>query len=116
MPAVRGGGRGGGEPQRPALVEQGEGSDERANPKIESVMDEANKAYDGEDFDQAKAIATKVLAKQPNNVRMLVSSECRAGDPTIAQRYYNMLPPGLNRDQMRKRCNDNGVTLTEPPQ
>jgi hypothetical protein len=59
-----------------------------------------------------------VLAKQPNNVRMLrimVSSECIAGDPVIAQKYFNLLPPGINRDQMRARCGRNQVTFVDPP-
>src|SRR5690606_12079360 len=39
--------------------------------KIDAIMNEANKAYDRGDLDEAKAIARKVLATSPNNVRML---------------------------------------------
>ena len=62
-----------------------------ANPKLDAVMAEANRAYDQGDFDEAKQIAQKVLTKAPGNVRMLrivVSSECIAGDATEAQKHF----------------------------
>ena len=39
--------------------------------KSDNLMELANKAYDRQDFDEATAIAGKVLAKDPTNVRML---------------------------------------------
>lgn len=89
---------------------------DRGNVKLEAVMSEANKAYDRGDFDEAKTIATKVLAQAPGNVRMLrilVSSDCIMGDQLEAQKHYVLLPPG-DRAQMRTRCARYGVTFTEP--
>lgn len=86
------------------------------NPKLDSIMDEANRAYDHGDFDEAKQIAQKVLEKSPGNVRMLrilVSAECIAGDAAEAQKYFNQLPPP-DRAQMRTRCDRYGVTFKDP--
>jgi len=99
-------------PPPPAL------NDDKANPKIEAVMDQANKAYDRQDYDEAKAIAGKVLTKVPTNVRMLrimVSSSCIDGDVAVAQKYFPSLPK-FDRDQMKVRCDRYGVTLTDPAQ
>jgi hypothetical protein len=87
----------------------------RPNPKLDAVMSEANKAYDRGDFDEAKGIAIKVLAKDPANVRMLrivVSSSCIDGDSTEAQRHYLQLP-APDRQQMKVRCARYGVTFDE---
>ena len=87
----------------------------RPNPKLDSVMAEANKAYDHGDFDEAKGIALKVLAKDPNNVRMLriaVSAACIDGDSTEAQRHYGALP-GPDREAMKIRCGRYGVNFTD---
>jgi len=87
-----------------------------ATPKLDAIMAEANRAYDHGDFDEAKQIAEKVLAKNPGNVRMLrilVSSECITGDAAIAQKYFNDLPV-TDRAQMRTRCDRYGVTLRDP--
>jgi len=91
----------------------------RANPKLDAVMDEANRAYDRQDFDEARSIAAKVLDKTPNNIRMLrvmVSSSCIQGDNAVAQKYYDALPR-FDRDQMRMRCDRYGVSFNEnvPP-
>lgn len=97
-------------------IEPGAATVMKANPKLDAVMSEANKAYDRGDFDDAKAIALKVLAKTPNNVRMLrilVSSDCILGDNAEAQKHYQLLPPG-DRAQMRTRCERYGVTF--PPE
>ena len=86
------------------------------NPKADAVMAEANRAYDQGDFEEAKQIAHKVLAQTPNNVRMLrivVSSECIAGDSAEAQKYFTQLP-AEDRAQMRTRCDRYGVTLKDP--
>jgi hypothetical protein len=86
------------------------------NPKLDAIMDEANRAYDQGEFDEAKQVAQKVLAQTPGNVRMLrivVSSECIAGDGAEAQKYFAQLPVA-DREQMRTRCDRYGVTLKDP--
>lgn len=86
-------------------------------PKLDAVMAEANKAYDKMDFDEARAIAQKVLKVQPANARMLrimTSSHCIEADSAEAQKYYNLLP-GPDREQMKTRCARYGVTFSEPP-
>ena len=86
------------------------------NPKLDAIMAEANRAYDHGDFDDAKDIARKVLEKNPGNVRMLriiVSSECIAGDSGEAQKYFAQLP-AADRAQMRTRCDRYGVTFKDP--
>jgi hypothetical protein len=88
-----------------------------ANAKLEALMDEANKAYDRGEYDEAKSIATRALVKMPSNSRMLrilVSTACMEGDSNEAQRHYNQLPPS-DRAQMKIRCERFGVTFTEPP-
>jgi len=94
------------------------GEGDKANPKVDAIMDQANKAYDRQDYDEAKAIAGKVLVKMPNNVRMLrimVSSSCIDGDVAVAQKYFPSMPK-FDREQMKVRCDRFGVTLTDPPQ
>jgi hypothetical protein len=86
------------------------------NPKMDAIMGEANRAYDAGDFEEAKQIAQKVLRSSPGNVRMLriiVSSECIAGDSAEAQKYFTQLPVE-DRAQMRTRCDRYGVTLKDP--
>jgi hypothetical protein len=91
--------------------------DQRANPRFDSMMELANKAYDSQDFDQAIAIAGKVLSKDPTNVRMLrimVSANCIGGDAALAQQHYERLPKGgADREQMRLRCDRYQVTLKD---
>jgi len=92
-------------------------SSARANPKLDSLMDEANKAYDRGELDEAKSLATKALVKMPANSRMLrilVSAACQEGDSNEAQKHYNQLPAS-DRAQMKIRCERFGVTFTEPP-
>ena len=92
--------------------------DTAVNLKLENMMELANKAYDRQDFDEASAIAGKILLKDPNNVRMLrvmVSSNCIGGDSAIAQQYYERLPK-FDRDQMKQRCDRYGVVFKDPPQ
>ena len=91
---------------------------QQANPKLEAVMDQANKAYDRQDFEEAKVIAAKVLAKQPTNIRMMrimVSASCIDGDTPQAQKYYEQLPKA-DREQMKARCDKYGFSFKEPPQ
>jgi cytochrome c-type biogenesis protein CcmH/NrfG len=83
--------------------------------KMDAIMSEANKAYDRGDFDEAKQIATRVLASDPANVRMLrilVSSWCIDGDQGEAQKHYQLLPPP-DRQAMKTRCARYGITFTE---
>ena len=91
---------------------------DKADPRFQLVLAEANKAYDHQDFEGARAIATKVLAKDPTNTRMLrimVSSHCIEGDQAAAQTYYDRLPE-FDRKQMTKRCTTYGVSFKEPGQ
>ena len=91
---------------------------DRADPRFQLILGEANKAYDRQDFDEARSIATKVLAKDPTNVRMLrimVSSHCIEGDQAAAQSYYDKLPE-FDRQQMTKRCATYGVSFNPPAQ
>jgi hypothetical protein len=86
---------------------------DKSDPRFQMIMAEANKAYDRQDFEEARAIATRVLAKDPANVRMLrimVSSHCIEGDSVAAQTYYDKLPQ-FDQGQMRKRCGTYGVTF-----
>lgn len=104
--------------EAPALAGSDPVTEELAkpNPKLDMVMAEANKAYDHGEFDEAKGIAMKVLAKDPNNVRMLriaVSASCIEGDPVEAQKHYNLLP-GPDREAMKIRCGRYGVSFTDP--
>ena len=88
---------------------------DKADPRFQMIMAEANKAYDRQDFDDARAIATKVLQKDPTNVRMLrimVSSNCIEGDSVAAQTYYDKLPD-FDRQQMAKRCATYGVSFQQ---
>jgi hypothetical protein len=86
---------------------------DKADPRFQMVLAEANKAYDRQDFDEARSIATRALAKDPTNTRMLrimVSSHCIEGDSASAQTYYDKLPE-FDRQQMSKRCATYGVTF-----
>jgi hypothetical protein len=90
--------------------------EQRANPRLDSMMELANKAYDTQDFEQAIAIAGKVLSKDPTNVRMLrvmVSANCIAGDAAVAQSHYLKLPEGIDREQMKTRCERYQVSLKD---
>ena len=91
---------------------------EKANPKLDAIMDQANKHYDKGEFEDAKAIAGKVLAKVPTNVRMMrimVSSACVDGDVAVAQQWFEHLPKP-DREQMKVRCAKYEVKFTDPPQ
>lgn len=88
-----------------------------AGPKLDAVMDEANKAYDRGDFEDAKTIAGRLLAKLPTNVRMLrimVSASCIDGDSAVAQAHYAKLPPA-DQEQMRVRCARYGIAFPDRP-
>jgi hypothetical protein len=92
--------------------------DVKAELRQDNLMELANKAYDTQDFDQANAIAQKVLSKDPTNVRMLrivVSANCIQGDSVVAQQAYEKLPKP-DREQMQTRCDRYGVSFKEPAQ
>ncbi len=89
--------------------------DSKPSEKLIEAMSEANKAYDRGDFDEAKGIAQKVLARNPGNVRMLrilVSASCIDGDNDTAQSSFLLLPVA-DREQMKQRCARYGVTFAE---
>jgi hypothetical protein len=91
---------------------------EHANPKLDAIMDQANKHYDRGEWEDAKAIAGKVLTKQPTNIRMMrimVSSSCVDGDQPVAQKWFEQLPKG-DREQMKVRCAKYQVTFKDPPE
>jgi hypothetical protein len=94
----------------------GAGSDgELAPSKLDGVMTEANRAYDHNDYDEAKQIAARVLAQFPTNVRMLrimVSASCIDGDAAVAQANFAKLPPA-DQDQMKIRCARYGIAFTD---
>jgi hypothetical protein len=88
-----------------------------AGPRLDAVMEEANRAYDRGDYEDARTVAGRVLAKQPTNVRMLrimVSASCIDGDGTVAQAHFVKLPPG-DQEQMRVRCNRYGISFSDRP-
>jgi hypothetical protein len=108
----------------PSIASDEESSDEAAaaldkpNPKIDAIMDQANKHYDKGEWEDAKLIAAKVLTKQPNNVRMMrimVSASCVDGDVGVAQKWFDQLPKS-DREQMKVRCDKYAVTFKEPAQ
>jgi hypothetical protein len=85
--------------------------------QLDAIMAEANKHYDRSEYDEARAIAQRVLKKLPNNVRMLrimVSAACADGDQGEAQKHFNLLPE-RDREQMKTRCMRNQIQFTEPP-
>jgi hypothetical protein len=90
--------------------------DKAVDLKTDNLMELANKAYDRQDFDEATMLASRVLANEPDNVRMLrvmVSANCIGGDSGIAQQYYEKLPK-FDRDQMKQRCDRYGVVFKDP--
>ncbi|MEO8705130.1 MAG: hypothetical protein ABI867_34065 [Kofleriaceae bacterium] len=91
-------------------------TDPKTAAKLDAAMDQANKAYDRMELDEARSFAQKVLKQQPGNSRMLrilVSSACMENDSAEAQKHYALLP-GSDRAAMRTRCAKYGITFTEP--
>ncbi|MEJ7599610.1 MAG: tetratricopeptide repeat protein [Kofleriaceae bacterium] len=96
--------------------------DEETDPapttRMQAAMDEANRAYDRQDYDEAKELANRLLAKDPGNVRMrrvLVSTACMQGDPTEAQKHFDLLPAdGDARQVMQIRCKRENIVLANP--
>jgi hypothetical protein len=87
--------------------------DAHAAPDLDSIMDEAIKAYDRADHVKARELANLALAKQPDNVRMLrllVSIACLEGDAGEAQKHAKQLPV-RDLGQLKTRCERFGVKL-----
>jgi hypothetical protein len=90
---------------------------ELAGSRLDAAMAEANKAYDRGDYDDAKALAQRLLTRDPSNVRMLrilVSASCIDGDAAAALASYAKLPPA-DQAQMRTRCARYGVAFPDKP-
>jgi len=88
---------------------------QKADPNNDSLMDEANRAYDKQEFEEARSIAGRILAKDPANVRMLrimVSAACVEVDKDEAVRWLGKLPPG-DQAAMKTRCTRYGVTFPD---
>ena len=102
-------------PEAPTAAREVPEAGKPADPNLDALMDEANKAYDKQEFEDARSIANRVLAKQPNNVRMLrvlVSAACVETDNAEAQKWYAKLPEG-DKASMRTRCTRYGVTFPD---
>lgn len=83
------------------------GDDDGVDPEVDlnAAMDEANHFYDGNDYEGATKQALRVLAKHPDNVRMMrivVASGCYMGDVDQANKYMAMLPARDQGDMIRK--------------
>src|SRR3569833_930471 len=111
-------------PPAPTNASDEESSDEtaaaldRPNPKIDAIMDKANKHYDKGEWEDAKLNAAKVLTKHPTNVRMMrimISASCVDGDVGFAQKWFEHLPKA-DREQMKVRCYNYAVTYKKPAQ
>ena len=88
------------------------GGDEGLNPDVDLdlAMDEANKLYDGNDYEAASKQAIRVLAKtdletkeRVRMLRIIVSSGCMMGDVDQATKYFDQLPAKDQGDMVR-RC------------
>ena len=83
---------------------------------LDQAMAEANRAYDGGELDEAKRLASRLLARDPTNVRMLrimVSASCIEGDAAAALASFTKLP-APDQAQMRVRCARFSVTFPGP--
>jgi hypothetical protein len=84
-----------------------------AKTDIRSMMDVANKHYDRQDYEAARAAAHAVIAVSPDNLRMLrliVSSACMLGDADEARTYHARLP-ARDAKQIARRCANFNVKL-----
>jgi hypothetical protein len=90
---------------------------ELVGPTLDAAMAEANGAYDRGDFEDARMLAGRVLARYPTNVRMLrimVSAACIEGDSAVALTHYAKLAAS-DQAQMKVRCARYGVTFPDNP-
>ena len=106
------------EPTNPAKADDAPAAPAPQTPaQVEAAMKEASRAYDSQDYDEAKELANRLLAQDPNNVKMrriLVSAACMQGDPGEAQKHFDLLPTsGDARQVMRVRCKREGIVFTE---
>ena len=88
---------------------------QHADPNNDSLMDEANRAYDKQEFEEARTIANRILAKEPTNVRMLrimVSAACVEVDQAEAAKWLQKLPTA-DQAAMKTRCTRYGVTFPD---
>ena len=88
---------------------------QHADPNNDALMDEANKAYDKQEFEEARAIANRILAKDGSNVRMLrilVSAACVEVDQAEAAKWLAKLPKN-DQAAMKTRCTRYGVTFPD---
>jgi hypothetical protein len=86
-------------------------------PALDAAMADANSAYDRGDFEDARTLASRVLARHPTNVRMLrimVSAACIEGDQAAAQTHYTALPAD-DQGQMKIRCARYGISFPDTP-
>lgn len=83
--------------------------------QLKQLVTDAYGAYDRQEFEDAKALAARVVAADPKNVRalrILVSTSCIESNVADAQKYFDMLPDGKDRADMRTRCGrDYGITF-----
>jgi hypothetical protein len=93
-------------------VETPAGDDEAPDPNVDLdlAMDEANKLYDGNDYEAAARQAIRVLGKtdldkkdRTRMLRIVVSSSCMMGDVDQATQYFDELP-AKDQGDMVKRC------------
>jgi hypothetical protein len=92
-------------------------ADALAGSGLDAAMAEANRAYDRGDLDDAKTLASRLLAQQPTNVRMLrimVSASCIDGDSATALASFVKLPLP-DQAQMRIRCARYGMSFPDKP-
>nr|HEX4313581.1 tetratricopeptide repeat protein [Kofleriaceae bacterium] len=99
-------------PRRPHLfTAPGHGG---SKAKVDHMLDESARAYDAGNFERAKAIAGKILSRQPDNTRaigILAVTACAQNDASAAQGYYNKLPVD-QRAAAKASCS--GIQLQEP--
>lgn len=78
-------------------------------------LDEANRLYDRAEYEEARALALKVLREHPDSVRMrriVVSASCIMGEQETAQTHYRLLP-ATDRADMQRRCARYGTAFVE---
>ena len=76
-----------------------------ANPKLDAVMDQANKAYDRGDDEDAQTMrqGPREAGQDVRMSRIMVSSACFEGDSALAQEWYVQLPKPIGVDEAAPR-------------
>ena len=88
--------------------------DKPAEPPLDDLVRQANRAYDAMDFEKARPFARQVLAREPASTRMLrlmTSMDCIEGNEAEARKHFEQLREARDREQMKTRCARYGVTL-----